>query len=90
MERLSFYPPRGTDVVYIPKRNFVERSTAGTTHGTPYDYDTHVPQVWYGAGVQPGVHSERVAVEDLAPTLAAMLGVTLPAEAKGKVLFGVR
>jgi len=87
MERLSFYPPRGTDVVYIPKPFFVERGPVGTTHGTPYEYDTHVPQVWFGAGVKPGVHDERVAVEDLAPTLAAMLGVTLPPEAKGKVLF---
>jgi len=87
MERLSYYAPRSMDVVYIPKRNFIERATAGTTHGTPYDYDTHVPQVWYGAGVPPGVHRERVAVEDLAPTLAALLGVTLPPEAKGKRLF---
>ena len=90
MERLSYYPPRGTDVVYIPKPNFIERSTAGTTHGTPYDYDTHVPQVWYGPGVKAGVHPERVAVEDLAPTLAAMLGVTLPPEAHGKVLLNDR
>ena len=87
MERLSYYAPRSMDVVYIPKPNFVERSMTGTTHGTPYEYDTHVPQVWYGAGVQPGVHPERVAVEDLAPTLAAILGVKLPPEATGKVLF---
>lgn len=90
MERLSYYPPRGTDVVYIPKPNFIERSGPGTTHGTPYEYDTHVPQVWYGAGVKAGVHPERVAVEDLAPTLAALLGVELPAEAQGKVLLHAR
>ena len=87
MERLSFYPPRGTDVVYIPKPYFIERTPAGSTHGTPYEYDTHVPQVWFGAGVKPGVHPERVAVEDIAPTLAAMLGVELPPAAHGKNLF---
>jgi hypothetical protein len=43
--------------------------------------------VWYGLGVKPGLHPERVAVEDLAPTLAAMLGVELPPEAKGHRLF---
>jgi len=90
MERLSYYPPRSPDVVYIPKPNFVEGSAVGTNHGTPYAYDTHVPQVWYGAGVKPGVHPGRVAVDDLAPTLAALLGVTLPPEAKGKVLFSAR
>lgn len=87
MERLSYYAPRSVDVVYIPKPNFVESANAGTTHGTPYEYDTHVPQVWYGSGVKPGVHTEHVAVEDLAPTLAALLDVTLPVEAKGKVLI---
>ena len=86
MERQSFYPPRGTDVVYIPKPYFIERST-GATHGTPYEYDTHVPQVWYGAGIKAGIHPEAVYTEDLAPTLAAMLGVTLPPEAKGRKLF---
>ncbi len=84
--RLSYFPARSTDVVYIPKPYFIER-TLGTTHGTPHDYDTHVPQVWFGAGVKPGVHSERVAVEDIAPTLAGLLGVDLPPEAKGRRLF---
>jgi len=87
MERLSYYAPRSTDVVYISKPNFVESPSGGTTHGTPHEYDTHVPQVWYGLGVQAGVHPENVAVEDLAPTLAALLGVTLPPEAKGRNLF---
>ncbi len=87
MERLSYYPSRSTDVVYIPKPYFVERTPTGATHGTPYEYDTHVPQVWLGAGVKAAVHPERVAVEDLAPTLAAMLGVELPPEAHGKRLF---
>lgn len=84
--RRSYFPARSPDVVYIPKPYFIERSTAGTTHGTPYDYDTHVPQLWLGAGVKPGVHAERVGVEDLAPTLAGLLGVDLPA-AQGKRLF---
>jgi arylsulfatase A-like enzyme len=87
MERLSYYAPRSMDVVYIPKPYFIERTPTGTTHGTPYEYDTHVPQVWFGRGVKPAVHPERVAVEDIAPTLAAILGVELPPEAKGQRLF---
>ena len=87
MERLSYYPPRSMDVVYIPKPYFIERTPTGTTHGTPYEYDTHVPQVWFGPGIKAAVHPERVAVEDIAPTLAGMLGVELPPEAHGKKLF---
>jgi predicted AlkP superfamily pyrophosphatase or phosphodiesterase len=85
MTRLSYYPARSADVLFIEKPNFMSRAK-GTTHGTPYEYDTHVPQLWFGTGVKPGVHPERVAVEDIAPTLAGLLGVDLPA-AKGKKLF---
>ena len=44
-------------------------------HGTPYDYDSHVPIVFYGAGVKPGRSSEFVRTVDIAPTLAALAGV---------------
>ncbi len=87
MERLSYYPPRSMDVMFVTKPYFIERSPVGATHGSPYEYDTHVPQVWFGAGVKPGIHRERVNTEDLAPTLAGILGVELPPEAKGRHLF---
>ncbi len=86
MTRRSYYPARSADVLFVERPFFLIR-VLGTTHGSPYDYDTHVPQVWFGAGVKPGVHSEGVAVEDLAPTLAWLLGVELPPEAKGRRLF---
>jgi hypothetical protein len=44
-------------------------------HGTPYDYDTHVPIVFYGAGVKPGRYPEFVRTVDIAPTLAVLAGV---------------
>ncbi|CAN5264163.1 alkaline phosphatase family protein [soil metagenome] len=44
-------------------------------HGTPYDYDSHVPIVFYGAGVRPGRYPEFVRTVDLAPTLAVLAGV---------------
>lgn len=85
--RLSFYPPRSPDVLAVLKPFFIDRTSPGTTHGTPYDYDTHVPLLWYGAGVKPGVHAARVGVDDLAPTLARLLGVPAPPQAAGRVLF---
>jgi len=84
--RLSFYPPRTGDVMFLVKPFWLV-SVAGTDHGSPYDYDSHVPLVWFGTGIAPGVHPERVNTEDLAPTLAGLLGVKLPREAKGKRLF---
>jgi hypothetical protein len=86
MMRRSYFPARSPDVMFILRPNFIMRQV-GAAHGTPYDYDTHVPLVWFGAGIKPGVHEESVHVEDLAPTLAGLLGVDLPPEAKGKRLF---
>jgi len=86
MTRRSYYPARSADVLYILKPNILTRKQ-GTDHGTPYEYDTHVPQLWFGAGIKPGVHPEPVHVEDIAPTLAGLLGVDLPPEVKGKRLF---
>lgn len=85
--RLSYYPPRSPDVMAVLKPFFIDRTTPGTTHGTPYDYDNHVPLLWYGAGVKAGVHPTRVGVDDLAPTLAHLLGVPAPGSAAGRVLF---
>ncbi len=86
MLRRSFHPARSPDVFFVEKPNFQIR-TLGTTHGTPHDYDTHVPLLWHGAGVPAGVHAERVGVDDLATTLAGLLDLQLPPEAKGRKLF---
>lgn len=85
--RLSFHAVRSPDVVLSPKRWFVDRSPTGTNHGTPYDYDTHIPLVWYGAGIKPGVRIERTGSDAIAPTLAALLGVSRPPEARATPLF---
>lgn len=85
--RRGYFPARDRDVVFITKPYYFSKPDAGTTHGTPWDYDTHVPQVWVGAGVPRGVRTERVGVDDLAPTLAGLLGVSAPPEAAGRALF---
>ncbi len=50
-------------------------SSNSATHGSPYDYDSHVPIIFYGAGIRPGVHSNFVRTVDIGPTLAALLGI---------------
>ena len=45
------------------------------THGSPYDYDSHVPLIFYGRWFKPGRYSEFVRTVDLAATLAAVAGV---------------
>jgi predicted AlkP superfamily pyrophosphatase or phosphodiesterase len=59
---------------------------AATSHGTPYHYDTDVPLLLYGRGIKPGTYRRPVQVVDLAPTLAALLGVTPPPQCAGTPL----
>jgi arylsulfatase A-like enzyme len=58
----------------------------GTTHGAPFDYDTHVPVLFLGAQVRAGRYNANIAVNDIAPTLATMLDVETPSGSVGRVL----
>lgn len=56
------------------------------THGSPYDFDSNVPLIFFGAGVRPGKHAEFVRTVDLAPTLAVLAGVKPTQPIDGVVL----
>ena len=71
------------DVVLEP---YWMREAKGTTHGTPYSYDTHIPLVLLGPGIRPGRYDQAVALNDLAPTLATLLSVETPSGSVGRVL----
>lgn len=81
----SFFPERGPDLFVILKPYWLF-DTEGTSHGSPWDYDTHVPLLFYGAGIRPGVYTERVGISDVAPTLAALLAVETPSGSVGRIL----
>jgi hypothetical protein len=81
---LSHFPGRSGHIVFAPRTNWLTTAT-GTTHGTQHDYDQHVPVVLYGAGIRPGRYDAPVTPADIAPTLAALVGVSLPT-AEGRVL----
>ncbi|MBW2234955.1 MAG: alkaline phosphatase family protein [Deltaproteobacteria bacterium] len=85
--RNSHHPTRGGDMVVqtIPDC-LVSPYSAGTSHGSPYRYDRAVPLVVAGAGVVPGVVRGRASVVDLAPTLAALLGIPTPGDLDGSAL----
>jgi hypothetical protein len=56
------------------------------THGTPHDYDAHVPVLFYGAPFKPGKYDEFARVVDMAPTLAAVLNAKPLERLDGHVL----
>lgn len=83
--RNGFYPPRSGDIVAVPDAYWIYEAK-GTSHGTPFNYDTHVPVMFLGPNVMPGRYFEQVAVNDIAPTLAAILEIEIPSGAVGRVL----
>ena len=60
--------------------------SGGTGHGTPYDYDRHIPIVLMGPGVRPGTFPAASGPEDIAPTLARILGLEYPREPDARIL----
>jgi hypothetical protein len=82
---MGFYGPRSGSLYIVPEPYYMFDAT-GTTHGTPYDYDNHVPLIFLGAGIKPGVYDRNVAINDVAPTLAALLGVEQPSGSVGRIL----
>jgi predicted AlkP superfamily pyrophosphatase or phosphodiesterase len=57
-----------------------------SSHGSPYDFDSNVPLIFYGAGVRPGTHAEFVRTVDLAPTFAELAGVKPTERLDGVIL----
>ncbi len=87
--QVGFYGPRSADLELLPEPYYMFSSPPGTTHATPYSYDNHVPLIFFGAGIRPGAHYDRVAVNDIAPTLAAILQIETPSGSSGRVLSEV-
>lgn len=84
---LSFYAPRSGNVYYELTPYVVPGPTrVGTTHGSPWSYDTRVPLLWLGASIKAGVYQGAASITDIAPTLAAILGIPAPDGSEGRVL----
>lgn len=83
-ESLSYFASRSGDLLIVPKPYWLldwtpagrERSY-GTSHGTPYYYDQHVPVLFMGFGIKHGEYFGAATPADIAPTLAALCGITL-------------
>ncbi len=83
----GFYPARSGDLVLITEPFKYLGETITATHGSPYSYDTHVPMIIMGSGVTPGRYFQPASPTDIAPTLAALLGVQAPSSVTGRVLI---
>ena len=86
----NFHPDRSGDVhlvlasgVYI---NHMDGLTIAANHGSPWNYDTHVPVIFAGQGIKAETVSRGITPYDIAPTLSARAGVNSPSGAIGSPL----
>ena len=82
----GYYPNRCGDVQIILKPGYFEGGTTGTTHGSWYPYDSHIPLLWYGWGIKHGKTNRETYMTDIAATLAALLHIQMPSGSVGKVI----
>jgi len=82
--RNGLYEKRCGDVFVNFKKYRIEDRVKGAEHGGPYDYDIHIPLIWYGYGIPKGETDRDVYMTDIAPTLSKLLNIGVPNGCIGK------
>ena len=77
------------DMIIIDKPGYIEYQGTGTSHGTPYTYDTHVPCIFYGWNIKKGETHDKKEITQIAPTIAQKIKIQLPNGTESKVLLEV-
>ena len=80
------HPIYTPEIFPIVTHGYIYKNPYGTGHGSPYDYDTHVPLIFAQEHFEPFMEKSHHATVDIAPTIAKRLGITNPEFVDGKVL----
>jgi len=85
----GYDPSQNGDLVILDKAGYIEYYATGTSHGTPYSYDTHVPCIFYGWDIPKGETHDKKEITQIAPTIAQKIKITFPNGTESKVLLEV-
>lgn len=83
----GLHPTLAGDVVFVMESGWISYGSVGTTHGSPWMYDQHVPLLLYGFGVEKGKTYRETNIRDIAPTLCAIMGIPFPSGMTGKPIL---
>jgi predicted AlkP superfamily pyrophosphatase or phosphodiesterase len=81
MLALGHNQKRSGEVLFVYKPDVIKDAPwnrVGTDHHTGYNYDTHVPLLFFGKGIKQGATLKRTEIVDIAPTMSALLGISFP------------
>ncbi len=76
--QLGFSQQMSGDVLYVLQPDYMEYGMTGTTHGSPWTYDTHVPAIFFGFGVKHGENYTHQNITDIAPTISSICKISFP------------
>ena len=83
----AYFPGRTGQLLIVPREgDFITRADVAYMHGSPWTYDVAIPLMFAGPAVRAGTYSTPAVQQDVAPTLAAALGVQMPPTTIGRVL----
>jgi predicted AlkP superfamily pyrophosphatase or phosphodiesterase len=85
----GFNPQRSGDLMFITKSGVVGGGNTGTGHGVFYNYDAHIPLLFYGKGIKKGQVNNVNYMTDIAPTITTLLGIQMPSGSIGKPILEV-
>ena len=82
----GYDPSQNGELILLDKPGYIQYGAVGTSHGTPYAYDTHAPLLFYGWGIPKGESHGKKLITQIAPTLAQKLKITFPNSSEAEVL----
>jgi predicted AlkP superfamily pyrophosphatase or phosphodiesterase len=85
----GYHPKYSGDIQLVPLSGFIGSGSTGTTHGSWYNYDAHIPMVFMGWGIKSGKTHRETYMTDFAPTIAALLKIQMPSASIGHVVTEV-
>jgi len=87
----GFNRKRSGDVIVALQPGWISKwwENGGTTHGSSYSYDTHVPLIFWGSKIPKGETSKLVNIKDIAPTVNSILGISFPNGCTGNPIIEV-
>lgn len=84
----DFSPQRSGDVIVTLNSGWVEKEDDYVaSSNSPYEYDTHVPLIWYGWSINRAAVTRKVNITDIAATLSSLCKVPLPNACTGEPMY---
>ncbi|MEE4198917.1 MAG: alkaline phosphatase family protein [Bacteroidales bacterium] len=85
----SYHQKRSGDVLINLEPGWIEKDGKATGSGSGYNYDTHVPLIWYGWEVNSKRIDQPQEIINIAPTISGILNITAPNASLGRPIYEI-